>query len=423
MIFLNFLDILTLIVGVVYFLYWGFCAVVSLVKKPSIAPSAPPKNLAVVCSARNEEAVIGNLINSVQAQNYAKDKVDVWILSDNSDDKTAEVARENGAFVVERNDPDNVGKGYALKYFFDQLIETGQDKKYDAFIILDADNTLDEDFLSKMNDFYALGYDVITSYRNSKNISSNWVSANHSLWFIRESRMLNQSRQMLGVNCHIGGTGFLVSADLIRKNKGWKHFLLTEDLEFTIDSILHGVKIGYQQEAVFYDEQPITMKQSFRQRIRWCKGFLQVFRYYGSQLFLRAFQKHDFSCIDLSLLVFPWIFFILLRQSVGWLYVLLDFVSAKSQLDSLLNVFGGYLGGVIFLFILTAITVIVERKHLYIPTNELVKHLFMFPIYSLTFLPISIAAIFSKPQWKPIFHGNVIDIENTSTDQLIETIH
>ena len=71
---------------------------------------------------------------------------------------------------------------------------------------------------------------------------------------------------MLGSNCHVSGTGFLVSAEVIRENGGWPYHLLTEDIEFSVGCALKGRRIGYCDKAVIYDEQPTTFKQSWDQR-------------------------------------------------------------------------------------------------------------------------------------------------------------
>ena len=89
-----------------------------------------------------------------------------------------------------------------------------------------------------MNKTFCAGHRVVTSYRNSKNFGSNLISAGYSLWFLREARYLNNARMILGTSCAISGTGFLVHKDIILRNGGWKHFLLTEDIEFTEDNIL-----------------------------------------------------------------------------------------------------------------------------------------------------------------------------------------
>ena len=107
----------------------------------------------------------------------------------------------------------------------------------------------------------------------------------------------------------------------MRRNRGWKFHLLTEDLEFTMDSILHGDRIGYCGTAMLYDEQPVTFQQSWRQRLRWSKGFLQVFRYYGMALIKRAVRERDFSSVDFTLLLCPFTVLGVIRIVLGLLFV------------------------------------------------------------------------------------------------------
>ena len=110
--------------------------------------------------------------------------------------------------------------------------------------MFDADNRLDKHYFEEMNKAYQSGFRILTSYRNSVNLSENWVSSGSALWFIRESRFVSASRMWLGNSCHVGGTGFMFSQEVMRRNQGWKFHLLTEDLEFTMDSVLHGDRIG-----------------------------------------------------------------------------------------------------------------------------------------------------------------------------------
>ena len=71
----------------------------------------------------------------------------------------------------------------------------------------------------------------------------------------------------------MSGTGFLMHRDIVKSNDGWNFFLLTEDVQFSVNSILKGEKIGYCGDAVFYDEQPLRFTDSWNQRLRWTKGF------------------------------------------------------------------------------------------------------------------------------------------------------
>ncbi len=231
----------------------------------------------MLISARNEQAVIANLIHSIRSQNYPSELVDAYVVADNCTDATAAVAREAGAVVWERFHKQNVGKGYALKFLYEKICACFPDKRYDGYFVFDADNLLDENYIFEMNKVFGAGHRIVTSYRNSKNCGSNWISAGYALWFQRESKFLNNARMLLGTSCAVSGTGFLVHREIMERNRGWKHFLLTEDIEFTIDSVIQGERIAYCGSAIVYDEQPVTFRQSCRQRMRWAKGYFQVF--------------------------------------------------------------------------------------------------------------------------------------------------
>ena len=181
----------------------------------------------------NESAVIGRLIRTLKEQDYPSELLDVIVVADNCTDNTAEVARSAGAIVYERFNKVQVGKGYALNELFSQIRSRRPLSDYDAFLVFDADNIVDSHFVSAMDRTFAQGYDVLTSYRNSKNFASSWVSAGYSIWFLREARFLNYPRMKLHTNCAISGTGFLVSSKIIEENGGWPYHLLTEDIQFS----------------------------------------------------------------------------------------------------------------------------------------------------------------------------------------------
>ena len=298
------------------------------------------------------------------------------------------------------------------------MIDDGTADRYDAFFVFDADNRLDEHYFEEMNKGFQAGFRILTSYRNSVNLSDNWVSSGSALWFIRESRFVSASRMWLGNSCHVGGTGFMFSQGVMRRNKGWKFHLLTEDLEFTMDSVLHGDRIGYVGSAILYDEQPVTFAQSWRQRLRWSKGFLQVFRYYGPALIRRAIHERDFSCIDFTLLLCPFMLLAMIRIALGAIYAAFGFVSWSSQLGSLFNWMNGIVWSLLFMMALAALTIVVERKQIGATNKELFAYVLSFPIYMLSYVPISFQAIFSKAQWKPIEHkGGTPDNEELEEER------
>ena len=299
------LQIINLAIMLAFFLcysYQFFYIPVAWWKKDPPHRETVPHRIAVLIAARNEQAVIGNLIDSIKAQDYPAEYVDIFVVADNCTDLTGTVAGAHGATVYFRNNTAQVGKGYALQYLL-RCIEDDY-APFDGYLVLDADNILSPNYITEINKTFSDGYEIITSYRNSKNYGDNWISAGYALWFLRESRYLNGARCRLGTSCAVSGTGFLFSHRILEKCGGWHYFLLTEDIQFTIANVVRGEKVGYCPTAVLYDEQPTTFRQSFRQRLRWSRGYLQVFRHYGAALF-RGIFRGSFSCYDMTMNIMP----------------------------------------------------------------------------------------------------------------------
>ena len=260
---------------------------------------------AVVIAARNESQVIGELLESISSQSYPKDLLDIFVVADNCTDNTAAVARKYGAVVFERFNKQKVGKSYALDYVFGQIAAMSGLRSYEGYLVFDADNVLDRNYVREINKVFDEGYRVVTSYRNSKNYGYNWISAGYALWFLRESKYLNGARMLCHTSCAISGTGFLVSSEIIEKDGGWKYNMMTEDIEFTVDKVIQGNSIGYCETAILYDEQPIDFKTSWNQRMRWTKGFYQVLHRYGAKLFLGCWSDKGFQCFDMLATIAP----------------------------------------------------------------------------------------------------------------------
>ncbi len=362
---------------------------------------------AVIICARNESNVIGHLIDSIHQQDYPQELVDVLVVADNCTDNTADVSREHGAKVFERFNTELVGKGYALDWLFKNLFASGDFDNYDGFFVFDADNLLEPNYITEMNKVFDRGFQAITSYRNTKNYDSNWISAGYSLWFLRESKYLNNARMNLGTSCAISGTGFLLHHDIIKKQGGWNYHLLTEDIEFTTANVIQGERIGYCHTAMFYDEQPITFKQSWVQRLRWSKGFYQVFHKYGFQLLKTIFVKGSFACLDILMSIFPALFLTLLSIVCyigAAIYGIFAIQSSPMLLDLAMSFFIMVFNVYLFLYLVGLITTITEWNNIHCRNSNKILYTFTFPIFMLTYIPIAIVALFKKVGWQPIQH-------------------
>ena len=381
--------------------------IVGLVKKdrPEDKPVTDHR-FAVLIPARNEEAVIAGLLGSIHGQTYPSDLIDVYVIADNCTDSTAAMAVANGAKVITRFNRRQVGKGYALDYAFQTIDRQVGLEHYDAFLVFDADNVLDPGYFAAMNRTFSQGYDMLTSYRNSKNYDTNWISAGYALWFLRESRFLNGARMKLGTSCAISGTGFLVSTRMIREDGGWKYNLLTEDIEFSTDHIIRGYKIGYCKDAVLYDEQPVTFKASWNQRMRWTKGFYQVFAHYGKGL-VKGIAHRSFQCYDMLMVIAPATLITLASLLFNAVFVLIGLgVGSAATVAAAALSLGGCLGSVYFtLFLFGAVTLITEQKQIHCPVKRQIRFLFSFPVFIFTYIPMAVVALKKNVTWKHIPHS------------------
>ena len=263
---------------------------------------------AVTIAARNEEAVIANLIESIRRQDYPSEYVTIFVVADNCTDKTAEIARKAGAVCYERFDKEHCTKGYALQYLYKCIEKDSGIESFEGYFVFDADNLLKKDYISRMNDAFHSGEKLITSYRNTKNPDDNFISASYALHWLRTIRFENRGRSVLGISVRIQGTGFLFASELVKN--GWNYLTLTEDREFTCDAIAAGINVTYQHEAQFYDEQPVDLHTVFRQRIRWSKGHLMAFTMFFVRLWGCVFRgktwQNKASALDFQLTNFPY---------------------------------------------------------------------------------------------------------------------
>ena len=429
--FVDIFNICVLLVFTICYTYQFFYIFEVLVHRHKGLKAKKNHRYAVVIPARNERAVIGNLIHSINVQNYPQELIDVFVVADNCTDDTADVAREAGATVFKRTNDKEVGKGYALDYAFQIIRSQYADRKYEAYFVFDADNVLDVNYFREMNKTFDNGAKASTSYRNSKNYDSNWISAGYAVWFLREAKFLNQARLNLHTSCAISGTGFFISADIIDAAGGWKWHLLTEDIEFSVSSILNGVRIAYCPTAVLYDEQPTTFRDSWNQRERWAKGFYQVFWNYGARLVKGMATNpkgHRFACYDMLMTIAPGMLLTIISVIFNAIIIALGATGAMStgtvvasSVSSIIFCLANYM---LFMFVNGVLTTFVEWDSIHSTTGRKIRYMFTFPFFMLTYVPIALVALFRNTQWKPIRHTIDVGVEDIAEQSAkIENSH
>lgn len=408
------------IVGLVFsvcFLYQVVFFFIGLIRgQVKIPPAKKQHTYAFFIAAHNEEAVIANLVKSIKDQDYPSELIDVFVVADACTDNTAQAAREAGAIVYERNDLSRKGKSWVMDYGFDRILRE-YPGKHEAFFIFDADNLLSRDYVTIMNDAFDQGYLALTSYRNSKNFGSSWISSAYATWFIREARYLNNARMICHTSCAVSGSGYLVSAKLIEGMKGWDFHTLTEDIQFSTFCAIHGVRIGYAP-AEFFDEQPVTLKASIKQRMRWTKGFYQVLFTYGRHMFKSIGKFHRFAAYDMLMVVGPAMLLTLMCLLVNVTFIAVGslshgFLATDAEIEMAIGsviMMLAYMYGTFFVMGLS--TTITEWKHIHCPQKwRIFTNLVTFPLFMFTYVPLTVAALFLKVDWVPTPHDVSVTLD------------
>lgn len=403
------LGIINLVIGAIftlcYFYQFVFLIIAYAGKRESI-PDAEPRKIAVLIAARNESRVIHNLLESLNAQDYPKDKYTVFLVADNCTDNTADIAREHGAVVYERFNQIEKGKGYAIDYLIKCIERDYGDDFCDAYVVFDADNVAERNYITEINKTFALGYDVVTSYRNASNYSSNWRSAGQGMFFLRESRVLNLARMRAKANTYVTGTGFLFSRSICKKYGGWPFHCLTEDGEFTMENVVNGVKTGYCNTAMFYDEQATSSKVSWNQKLRWCKGGLQIYKKYCVALFKGLFSKKFLSFFDMTMCLNAAYF---ISMAAVIINVVADIIIIALGCQDLFGLFLTQAWMVLMAYLMLMVFSIMitcsEWKYIRASGFKKIFYSFTFPLFLYSFVPAAFVAVFKKVEWKQIDHS------------------
>lgn len=363
----------------------------------------PLNSYAIIISAHDEEMVIRNTINSIKEMDYPSNKYEIFVVADNCSDNTAQLARESGASVYERTNLQENGKGQALKWMFNILFRLN--KKYDAVVILDADNLVSKDFLKQIDKKMSQGFEVVQGYRDMKNPWESWVTMSYSITYWLANRLCQLPRQYLGMNCTLTGSGYAVRIDTLKKI-GWKIETLTEDVEFYFQLCLQDVKIGWAHEAVIYDEQPTTLLQSWKQRTRWMQGHFSCVFIYGKQILRKLLQEKNIHAFDsLVMLLYP--FFCVL----GSILMVIQGIYTVARIGD------ASIRTIVILALISVISFLVQNIYsLSVLADEkkankkVILGLIILPLFNFTWVPIMIQGYFSRKnkKWAHIAHSGSI---------------
>ncbi|KQY83876.1 hypothetical protein ASD24_08710 [Paenibacillus sp. Root52] len=283
------------VVILIWFGYWFIISLFGFGKAKPMEMRAAKSRFLLLVPAHNEEVVIGDLLDNLKMIDYPAELFDICLIADNCSDRTADIGREKEVIVLEHyympGEPK--GKPYAMKYALD-MIDLDD---YEGICVFDADNLVTPNYLKEMNNHLIAGHRIIQCYLDTKNPKDNFITMSYATSYYMMNRSWQLAKSRLGLGNAIGGTGFCVERQLFNEI-GWTARSLTEDLEFTMQALLKGVKTHWSHYAKVYDEKPTNFWFSCVQRLRWARGHWDVCFKYAFPLIWRGITKRDMSAID-----------------------------------------------------------------------------------------------------------------------------
>lgn len=255
----------------------------------------PVKNrLAVLVPARNEKGVI-HMMESLEKQTYSHKFFDTFIIVKDSNDPAIELCK-NYTNMFSIVVPVQSCKGDALDGALQKIMK--KKKKYAGYIIVDADNVVDENFVLEMNNSLVSDADIILGKRCVKNYLyskeyRNWVVNCNGLIYTFLDKLGNAFRSKHNMYCSVCGTGIMITSRLVDEIGGWPYRSVTEDYELGITSLIAGRKFFLYEPAVTYTEESLSHKNANDRRRRWLLGFAQVTAKYKKDVIAKYHEDKE----------------------------------------------------------------------------------------------------------------------------------
>ncbi len=242
---------------------------------PATASVEFQPSVSILIPARDEEKVIGRLLQRMTELTYPKDKLQVIVINDGSSDNTGRIAEEYSKRckfieVLNRGKRDG-GKGKAVAMNAGFRRSTGE-----IVLCFDADYYPQKDIVEKLASAFAdPNIGAVQGRVVVLNEPQNIVTRLVALERIGGYRVDQEARDKLSLIPQFGGTVGGFRRSLLESMGGWDESTLAEDTDLTFRTCLAGYKIHYVGDAECYEEAVDNWKAYWNQRYRWARGHMQ----------------------------------------------------------------------------------------------------------------------------------------------------
>jgi len=250
---------------------------------------------AIIIPAHNEELVISQTLKHLINIEYPYNLYDIIVIADNCTDKTAEISSSLGVIVMKRNNLELKGKGYALKWCFEYLMNNSG--SYDAVVIIDADTIVSKNLLHVLNHYLNAGTDAIQCSDLVKPQYNSWSSEITRIGLLLYNYVKPLGKKIIKCSAGLRGNGMCFTVNLLKKVP-WQAFSQTEDLEYGINLLMYGVSVVFAPEATVNAIMPLDPKNAETQRARWEIGRFPLIKKYSGKLLKASIYKFSFKLFD-----------------------------------------------------------------------------------------------------------------------------
>ncbi len=251
--------------------------------------SQPEIRFLVLVPAHNEEQVIGSGLEAIMANRRRGDLV--LVVADRCTDRTAEIARSFGASVIERGPDEPPGRAATRQ----AGLEHARSLEWDAVLMLDADSVIEPGFFSACERAMASGADAIQARSESSRGRTLATEASLAA-FTLQGITIPRGRDRLGVSVRLRGTGMAIRRDVVLAHRF--RAPASEDLVFTLDLLLDGVRCRHVDTARLRSQGASTWGAFGGQKIRYEAGRMAAARAYLPRVLRRAIKHRDVACLE-----------------------------------------------------------------------------------------------------------------------------
>ena len=293
-------NILLILIESVLILYLGFSAIYIFIfalagrlfyKKKLHTVSTKNRKIAVLIPGYKEDSVIIDVAQQSLNQDYPKEMYDIIIIADSFLPKTIEQLKLLPIKVIEVTF-DKSTKSKALNKAMETL---GDD--YDIALVLDADNIMATDFITKINEAFDNGFEVVQGHRVAKNTNTAFAILDAISEEIN-NHIFRKGHRALGLSSALIGSGMAFEYKMFKNRMLEINAVGGFDKELELTLLRDKIKIEYLETALVFDEKVQKVEVFENQRKRWLSAqFVYFSRFFFDGLF-HLFLKANIDFFD-----------------------------------------------------------------------------------------------------------------------------